>query len=180
MESCIRCQEELAQPEAQYCGNCGFPILNDQSEKEVRETAQDDLRGFLEGPDVKSILDSINGDQELPAEPYQWYLEEAVKKALIDFAILQRWDGFDESSVSGLFFQKELFEEDAPDEAVNDLILWARIWAFFYEALQPSGLEFSIRMATVFVEEINSVEDIDVSITVKSTDEDESPAGAES
>lgn len=162
-------------PEAQYCGSCGFPILNDSSEADVRATAEDDLRGFLEGSDVKTMVDSINGKQGPPAEPYQWYLEEAVKKAFVDLAALYAWDWFDEQPVTGLFFREESFEKDPSDEAMEDMILWANLWAFFYDALQPTGLEFSIQLAALHVEEVDSVEDIDVSITVKSDDEDASP-----
>jgi hypothetical protein len=63
----------------------------------------------------------MDGDQNPPAEAYQWYLEEGVKKALTDLAILQRWDWFDKESISGLFFQNGLFEEEPSEEAVEDL-----------------------------------------------------------
>lgn len=33
MTPCIRCREELSMPEANYCGNCGFPLLDDPSEE---------------------------------------------------------------------------------------------------------------------------------------------------
>lgn len=171
MTSCVRCREEISMPEANYCGNCGFPILDDPSEEEVREVAQSELSGFLDGFDVQSILDSMNGEQAPPAEPYQWYLEEGVKKSLTDLAILQRWDWFDKESIPGLFFQKEIFEDTPTEEATDDFILWARVAAFFYEAFQPAGLELSIRMAAVFAEGLDPTEDIDVSITVEPDDE---------
>ncbi|WP_144922207.1 hypothetical protein [Halorubrum salsamenti] len=159
--------------EANYCGNCGFPILDELSEERVRESAQNELSGFLDGYDVQSILDSMNGEQEPPAEPYQWYLEEGVKKSLTDLAILQRWDWFDKEPILGLFLEEEVFEEDPPDEAMEDFVLWARISAFLYEAFQPAGLELSIRMGAAFVEGLDPSEDIDVSITVRSDDEEE-------
>lgn len=176
MVTCIRCREELTMSNANYCGNCGFPILDAPSEEEVRELAQDELSGFLDGFDVQSILDSMNGEQELPAEPYQWYLEEGVKKSLTDLAILQRWDWFDKEPISGLFFQKEVFEENPTEEATDDIIPWARVAAFFYEAFQPSGLELSIRMAAIFADGLDPAEDIDVSTTVE-PDEGEGLSG---
>lgn len=164
--------------EANYCGNCGFPILDELSEERVRESAQNELSGFLDGYDVQSILDSMNGEQEPPAEPYQWYLEEGVKKSLTDLAILQRWDWFDKEPVLGLFLEEEVFEEDPPDEAMEDFVLWGRISAFLYEAFQPAGLELSIQMGAAFSEGLDPSEDIDVSITVRSDDEEEtSPSG---
>lgn len=173
MVTCIRCREELSMAEANYCGNCGFPILDEVSEDRVRESAQNELSGFLDGYDVQSILDSMNGEQEPPAEPYQWYLEEGVKKSLTDLAILQRWDWFDKEPILGLFLEKEVFEEDPPDEAMENFVLWARISAFLYEAFQPAGLELSIRMGAAFAEGLDASEDIDVSITVRSDDEEE-------
>jgi len=177
MTSCIRCREDLSMPEANYCGNCGFPILDNPSEAEVRELAQDEWSGFLDGFDVQSILDSMNGEQEPPTEAYQWYLEEGVKKALTDLAILQRWDWFDKKSISRLFFQEEIFEANPTDEAMEDFILWARISAFFYEAFQPAGLELSIRMGAAFAEGLNPSDDIDVSITVEPDDEEGGVSG---
>ena len=164
-------------PEANYCGNCGFPILDNPSEAEVRKLAQDALSGFLDGFDLQSILHVMNGKQEPPTEAYQWYLEEGVKKALSDLAILQRWEWFDKKPISGLFFQEEIFEENPTDEAMEDFILWARIAAFFYEAFQPAGLELSIRMGAVFAEGLNPSEDIDVSIIVEPGDEEKGVSG---
>ncbi|MXV60783.1 hypothetical protein GS429_01590 [Natronorubrum sp. JWXQ-INN-674] len=162
--------------EANYCGNCGFPIPDDPNEAEIRELAQGELSGFLDGYDVQSILDSMNGEQE-PTEAYQWYLEEGVKKALTDLAILQRSDWFDKKPISGLFFQEEMFKENPTDEAMEDFILWARISAFFYEAFQPVGLELSIRMGAAFAEGLNPSDDIHVSITVEPDDEEEGLSG---
>jgi len=173
MVTCIRCREELTMLDANYCGNCGFPILDDPSEEEIRELAQEELSGFLDGFDIQVILDSMNGEQEPPAEAYQWYLEEGVKKSLTDLAILQRWDWFDKEPIPALFFQEEIFEEKPPDDAMGDFILWARVSAFFYEAFQPAGLELSIRMAAVFAEALDPAEDIDVSITIEPEDEEE-------
>lgn len=127
----------------------------------------------MDGFDIKSILDSTKGEQEPPTETYQWYLEEGVKKALTDLAILQRWDWFDKEPISGLFFQEGIVEENPPDEAIEDFTLWARVSAFFYEAFQPAGLELSIRLDAVFAEGLDPAEDIDVSITVEPDDEEE-------
>jgi hypothetical protein len=163
-------------PEANYCGNCGFPIPDGSNEDEIRELAQEELSGFLDGFDIQSILDSMEREQNPPAEAYQWYLEEGVKKALTDLAILQRWDWFDKESISGLFFQNGLFEEEPPEEAVEDFILWARISAFLYEAFQPEGLELSIRMGAHFAEGLDPAEEIDVTISTESDGDGETEA----
>ena len=176
METCIRCREELSMPKANYCGNCGFPIPDSSNEEGVRELAQDELSSFLDGFDIQSILDSMEGEQNPPAEAYQWYLEEGVKKALTDLAILQRWDWFDKDPISGLFFQNGLFEEDPPEEAVEDFILWARISAFFYKAFQPEGLELSIKMGAQFAEGLDPTDEIDVTITPESDDDGKTEA----
>lgn len=178
MTSCIRCREPLSMPDANYCGNCSFPILNTLDEDAVRERAQEEHRGFLDGFDFKTILDSLNEEQDPPADAYQWYLEEGVKKVLMDLALLQRWDWFDKDPISGLFFQDELFDEDPPDDAINDYVVWARVSAFFYEAFQPAGLELSIRLGAFFAEGLDPTEDIDVSIAIDADDEPEAnPSG---
>lgn len=173
MRSCFRCQQEISTHKANYCGNCGFPILDDPSEENVRESARDGLSGFLDGYDVESILNSMNGEQAPPAEPYQWYLEEVVKRGLTDLVILQQWEWFDKEPVLGLFLHKEIVEDDPSDEAMENFFLWARISAFLYEMLQPAGIEFSIRVGAALAEGVNPTEDIDVSITVGSDDEEE-------
>lgn len=173
MPSCIRCREELAMPDANYCGNCSFPILNDLSEEEVRERAREEFTGFLEGYDAQTILDTMNGDQEEPDEGYQWYLEEGVKKAFTDLAVLQRWEWFEKEPISGLFFQEDIIEDDPSEEAMDDYMLWARVSAFIYEAYQPAGLELSIRLGALLVEDIDSIEDVDVSISVGGDDSNE-------
>ncbi|SFC57948.1 hypothetical protein SAMN05444422_1119 [Halobiforma haloterrestris] len=160
-------------PEANYCGNCGFPVLANPNEEEVRELAQQEENGFLDGFDIRTILDEMNGKQKPPSEAYQWYLEECIKKALIDIAILQQWDWFDTDHISGLFFQEDLFEEDPSDDATEDFILWARISAFFYEAMQPEGLELSIRMGALFADGLDPTDDIDVTIETNPGDDTE-------
>ena len=106
--------------EANYCENCGFPTFDELSEERVRESAQNELTGFLDGCDVQSIPDSRNGEQEPPAEPYQWYLEEGVKKSLTDFAVLQRSDWFDKEPILGRFLEEEeVFEQHPPDETME-------------------------------------------------------------
>jgi hypothetical protein len=122
MTNCTQCREDLANPEANYCGHCSFPILNDLSEEEVRERAREDLSGILDGFDVQTIQDTKKGDQEEPAEAYHWYLEERVKWAFSEIAFLQRWDWFDKGAVPRLLLQKEIFEDDPSDEAINDYI----------------------------------------------------------
>lgn len=174
MVACIRCRQELTMPDANYCGYCSFPILNDLNEGEVRERAREEFTGFLEGYDAQTILDSMNGDQEEPDEAYQWYLEEGVKKAFADIAVLQRWEWFETETISGLFFQEGIFEDDPPEKAVDDYMLWARVSAFIYEAFQPAGLELSIRLGALLVEDLDSPEGIDVSISVGPDDEEDS------
>jgi len=174
MSSCIRCCEELAMPDANYCGNCSFPILNDLSEEEVRERTREEFTGFLEGYDAQTILDTMNSEQEEPEGAYQWYLEEGVKKAFTDIALLQTWEWFKAKTIPGLFFQEDIFEDNPSEEAVNDYILWARVSAFIYEAFQPAGLELSIRLGALLVEDLGSPEEIEVSISIGSDDEEDS------
>lgn len=180
MATCIRCRNALSNPDANYCGNCSFPNLNGYSEEEVRVRAREELTGFLEGFDVRTIQDTKSGNQEEPNEPYQWYLEEGVKKAFLDIAYLQRWDWFDEGPVSGLFFQENLFNDNPSEEAITDYMLWASVSAFIYEAFQPAGLEFSVQIGALIAEELDSVEDIEVSISVNSDEEDSDISGAAS
>jgi hypothetical protein len=87
----IRCRGELWKPDAKFCGNCRFTILNGARGEEVSECAQDDRDGFLGGFDVQTIQDSKSGAQPVPAEAYQWYLEEQVRWALTEIAFLQDW-----------------------------------------------------------------------------------------
>lgn len=177
MPACVRCQAELSNPDANYCGNCSLPILNDLNEGEVRDRAREELSGFLDGFDVRAIRDTMSGDQGEPDEAYRWYLEEGVKKAFLDIAYLQRWDWFDEGPVSGLFFQEDLFADDPSEEAITDYLLWARVFAFLYEAFQPSGLEFSVQMGALVAEDLDSFEDIEVSISMCSDEEDSNISG---
>lgn len=171
MPSCIRCREKLSIPDANYCGNCSLPILNELSEKEVRERAREELSGFLDGFDVRTLRDVMEGDQREPAEEYQWYLEEGLKKTFSDIAFLQASDWFDKDPITGLFFHKELFEESEPsDEVMNDVVLWARVSAFMYEAFQPAGIELSVKMGALLAGEIDSLEDVELSISVGSTE----------
>lgn len=172
MQSCSRCKDELSNPDANYCGNCSLPILNGLSEGEVREQAREELSGFLDGFDVRTIRDTMSGEQKEPNEPYQWYLEEGVRKTLTELAFLQRWDWFEKGAIPGLFLQMEIFDDDPSEEAMNDYLLWARVSAFLYEAFQPAGLELSIRLGALLVEDIDSSEDIDVSISIGPDDSD--------
>lgn len=167
MPDCIRCREELAEPEANYCGKCGFPIVDAQDEDEFREWASRENDGFLEGDDYSTILDHLNGEQPDPMEQYQWYLEEAVMKAFGDIAALQKWEWFDKEPVAQHFFSRSLLAEQASDEDLEDFMIFARIMAFFYEVLDPAGLELGIKLGGVVANEVDSYDDIDVSISVE-------------
>lgn len=67
----------------------------------------------------------------------------------------------------------EIFDDEPSDEAMHDYLLWTRVSAFLYEAFQPAGLELSIRLGALLVEDIDSPEDIDVSISVGPDEEEE-------
>lgn len=167
MASCIRCREELSLPNANYCGECGFPILNDSSEEEVRTCGKEEFDGFLGSFDIQTIIDSIGEDQEPPGDAYQWYLEEGVKMALVHLALLHRWEWFDEERVPALFFSEALFEEDPPEEAFGEFILWGRLWGFLYKAHGPALLELGIKTGALFSEELLPDDDIDVVISIE-------------
>lgn len=161
-------------PDANYCGNCSLPILNDLNETEVRERAREGVSGFLDGFDIRTLRNVMVGDQEEPGEEYQWYLEEGLKKAFSDIAFIQASDWFDKDQITGLFFQKELFEEGEPSEEVmNDVLVWARVSAFIYEAFQPAGIEVSVLLGALLAGDIESVDDADVSVSINSNEESE-------
>lgn len=174
MPSCVRCREELEQPDANYCGNCSFPILNDLSEQEVRERARRELSGFLDGFDVRTLRNVKDGDQPEPSQEYQYYLEEGVRQVFEELAFLQVVDWFDKEPIIGLFLHEELFEVDDPtEEVMNDYLVWARVSSFIYEAFQPVGIEFSIQLGALLVEDIDTIEEVDVSISIGPQDESE-------
>lgn len=172
MPTCIRCRDELTRADANYCGNCGCPIIGDESEEAVRERAREEHTGFLDGFDVKAIMDTMDGDQAPPAEPYQWYLEEAVKLAFLDLAILQRWGWFDKAAISDLFLEQAVSESDLSDEALSDFMVWGRVSGFLYNAFGPAGLELSIRMGALFADDLHPANEIDVEITVEPGNDD--------
>jgi len=174
MAQCIRCREDLSRPDARFCGNCRFPILNDASEQEVRERAREERGGFLDGFDVQTIQDSKSGDESGPAEAYQWYLEEQVKWVFTEIAFLQDWDWFDKGRISTLFFDEDLFSDNPSEDAMADFFTWVQVAAFLYEAFQPAALEVSIQLGAFLVEDVESVDEIDVSISVGSNDSDDS------
>ena len=77
-------------------------------------------------------------------------------------------------TIPRLFFQEDIFEDNPSEEAVNEYILWACVSAFIYEAFQPAGLELSIRLGALLVEDLGSPEEIEVSISIGSDDEEDS------
>jgi hypothetical protein len=73
-------------------------------------------------------------------------------------------------SVPSYVFHKDLFDDYPSEDAKADYLTWVQVSAFLYEAFQPAALEVSIHLGAFLVEDVDSVDDIDVSISVGSND----------
>lgn len=64
-----------------------------------------------------------------------------------------------------------MLELDPSSDAWEDFVVWVRAMAFFLEAFQPEGLEIGIRLATWMNEDVDAIEDVDLTISISPDDE---------
>lgn len=116
-ENCPACGEELDALGAQnFCGYCSEPIEIEADRDALRRNAT----GFLEHRTRKMLLDTINGDRDHRSEYTVMEVQEAIRAALIDFRLVDRWDAIDEGE---LFFAGVSSDDSADDEELEELKL---------------------------------------------------------
>jgi hypothetical protein len=82
--------------------------------------------------------------------------------------VLQDRDWFDHGRIPALFLNEDIFGDNPSKDVMADFSTWVQVSAFLYEAYQPATLEVSIQLRVFLVEDVESVDGIDVLISIGS------------